>query len=342
MGSGTELSRFCRRTECYGPPRAPRARRTALLHRPGPRGHRRPLDDPHPARRLPGHPPLRRVPPRPRHRPPGPGRPPAQARRARRAREASPTRSTRPATSTASRRWASSCRRPRRADALGRPATWPATRRRPPCSCTSPAATSSTRASLRPPAARRSPRPTSQPSRPGAPAATGAAATSGTAERSAPCHDLLTPRLARPDGRAPRAVRDAATARGSPTRPRCSSRSRCCAATSAATARSPSRRPGSTRPTSTPERGAAPSPGRGAAAGCHEALFTLGERPEAALPGRRASGWPSTATPPPSTTWPPCAALVLDETGLLPHANAGALLRRRAGRAPAGVALARG
>ena len=30
-----------------------------------------------------------------------------------------------------------------------------------------------------------------------------------------------------------------------------------------------------------------------------------------------------------------CAALVLDETGLLPHANAGALVRRRAGRAAA-------
>ena len=40
---------------------------------------------------------------------------------------------------------------------------------------------------------------------------------------------------------------------------------------------------------------------------------------------RRAPGWPSTATPPPSTTWRPCAGSSLDETGLLPHANAGAL-----------------
>ena len=49
-------------------------------------------------------------------------------------------------------------------------------------------------------------------------------------------------------GRPRRAVRHAA----SPSRPRCSSRSRCCAATAAATARSPSRRPGSTRPYLTP------------------------------------------------------------------------------------------
>jgi hypothetical protein len=46
---------------------------------------------------------------------------------------------------------------------------------------------------------------------------------------------------------------------GSPTRRRCSSRSRCCAATSAATAPSPSRRPGSTRPTCRPTR-CSPSP----------------------------------------------------------------------------------
>ena len=70
------------------------------------------------------------------------------------------------------------------------------------------------------------------------------------------------------------------------TRRRSSSRSRCCAATSAATARSPSRRPGSRRPTSA-RTGARASPGRGAAAGCHEALFTLGERPEERYPAAR-------------------------------------------------------
>ena len=57
-----------------------------------------------------------------------------------------------------------------------------------------------------------------------------------------------------------------------------------------------------------------------------------------ALPGRPRSGSTSTATPRPSTTSRPCAALVLDETGLLPHANAGALCRRRARRAAAGRA----
>ena len=36
--------------------------------------------------------------------------------------------------------------------------------------------------------------------------------------------------------------------------------------------------------------------------GCHEALFTLGERPEDALPRRRGRGSPTTGTPRPSTT----------------------------------------
>ena len=45
-----------------------------------------------------------------------------------------------------------------------------------------------------------------------------------------------------------RAPRPRVTATASPSRPRCSSRSRCCAATAAGTARSPSRRPGSTSP----------------------------------------------------------------------------------------------
>ena len=61
----------------------------------------------------------------------------------------------------------------------------------------------------------------------------------------------------------------------------------------------------------------------GAALGCHEALFTLGEAPEARYP-EPPSGSPSTGTRRPSTTSSPRRA-VLDETGLLPHANAGVL-----------------
>ncbi len=96
------------------------------------------------------------------------------------------------------------------------------------------------------------------------------------------------------------------TARGSPTRRRCSSRSRCCAATAAATAPSPSRPPVSITRTSQPTQVLAiAAAGRGA--GCHEALFTLGEAPEERYPVARRSGSTSTATPPPSTTswrWP--------------------------------------
>jgi FO synthase len=62
----------------------------------------------------------------------------------------------------------------------------------------------------------------------------------------------------------------------------------------------------------------------GAAAGCHEALFTLGERPEARYPAARewldANGYGSTIE-----YLVAMCRLVLDETGLLPHANAGAL-----------------
>jgi FO synthase len=62
----------------------------------------------------------------------------------------------------------------------------------------------------------------------------------------------------------------------------------------------------------------------GAAAGCHEALFTLGERPEERYPAARewlaAEGHASTIDYLESV-----AALVREETGLLPHANAGAL-----------------
>jgi 7,8-didemethyl-8-hydroxy-5-deazariboflavin synthase CofG subunit len=63
---------------------------------------------------------------------------------------------------------------------------------------------------------------------------------------------------------------------------------------------------------------------RGAAAGCHEALFTLGERPEERYGAAR--DW--LADHGHASTVDYLAAmcrLVLDETGLLPHANAGAL-----------------
>src|SRR5262245_41476346 len=62
----------------------------------------------------------------------------------------------------------------------------------------------------------------------------------------------------------------------------------------------------------------------GAAAGCHEALFTLGERPELRYPAAaewlEANGYETTVD-----YLVAMCALVRDETGLLPHANAGAL-----------------
>jgi len=64
--------------------------------------------------------------------------------------------------------------------------------------------------------------------------------------------------------------------------------------------------------------------GQGADVGCHEALFTLGESPEDRYPQARAwlasRGYASTV----DYLLAMCA-LVLEETGLLPHANAGAL-----------------
>jgi FO synthase len=63
---------------------------------------------------------------------------------------------------------------------------------------------------------------------------------------------------------------------------------------------------------------------RGAAVGCHEALFTLGEAPEERYPAARAwleeHGYRSTVD-----YLADACRTVLDETGLLPHANAGAL-----------------
>ncbi|MGH3938837.1 MAG: 5-amino-6-(D-ribitylamino)uracil--L-tyrosine 4-hydroxyphenyl transferase CofH [Pseudonocardiaceae bacterium] len=65
---------------------------------------------------------------------------------------------------------------------------------------------------------------------------------------------------------------------------------------------------------------------RGAELGCHEALFTLGERPEHRYPAARQwlaeHGYDSTV----EYLVAACRA-VLDQTGLLPHANAGALHR---------------
>ena len=65
---------------------------------------------------------------------------------------------------------------------------------------------------------------------------------------------------------------------------------------------------------------------QGARRGCHEALFTLGERPEDRYEVARAflreSGYDSTVH-----YVAAMAQLVLDETGLLPHANCGALSR---------------
>ncbi|WP_419927032.1 5-amino-6-(D-ribitylamino)uracil--L-tyrosine 4-hydroxyphenyl transferase CofH [Candidatus Poriferisocius sp.] len=62
----------------------------------------------------------------------------------------------------------------------------------------------------------------------------------------------------------------------------------------------------------------------GAAAGCHEALFTLGERPELRYPDAaqwlEAHGFASTVD-----YLAHAARLVTEQTGLLPHANAGAL-----------------
>lgn len=65
---------------------------------------------------------------------------------------------------------------------------------------------------------------------------------------------------------------------------------------------------------------------QGADAGCHEALFTLGEAPEERYPQARAwldeHGYASTVE-----YLAAMCALVIEETGLLPHANAGALPR---------------
>jgi len=63
---------------------------------------------------------------------------------------------------------------------------------------------------------------------------------------------------------------------------------------------------------------------RGAEVGCHEALFTLGERPELRYPA--ATQWLANHGHDSTLSYlAAMARVVLDETGLLPHANAGAL-----------------
>ncbi len=64
----------------------------------------------------------------------------------------------------------------------------------------------------------------------------------------------------------------------------------------------------------------------GAALGCHEALFTLGEAPEERYPD--AAAWLAGHGHASTVAYVEAAAhTVLTETGLLPHANAGALSR---------------
>jgi FO synthase len=69
----------------------------------------------------------------------------------------------------------------------------------------------------------------------------------------------------------------------------------------------------------------------GARLGCHEALFTLGERPELRYPQARTwlteHGYPDTVA-----YLVTACQVVLEETGLLPHANAGALHRAELAR----------
>jgi FO synthase len=122
---------------------------------------------------------------------------------------------------------------------------------------------------------------------------------------------------------------------GSPTRPRCSSRSRCCAGPcgyctfAQPPARLERRTSRPTGPGHRPLRGACGVP-RGAVhpRRAPEERYEprrSGSRPRVRLDGRLPGG---------------DVRLVLDETGLLPHANAGALFDRRAGRAPAGQPVA--
>ena len=80
----------------------------------------------------------------------------------------------------------------------------------------------------------------------------------------------------------------------------------------------------------------------GAAAGCNEALFTLGDKPELRYArGARGAGarW---ATRPRSTTSRAMCALVLRETGLLPHVNPGVMTREEIAAPARGVGVSQG
>ena len=119
----------------------------------------------------------------------------------------------------------------------------------------------------------------------------------------------------------PRSVAMRRTARRYPIRARSSSRSRNCAATSATTAPSPAR-PGkaNARICFLSEALAIAEAGR--KAGCKEALFTLGDKPELRYGVARAElrelGHETTLS-----YLAEIAGLVLKETGLLPHVNPG-------------------
>ena len=108
-------------------------------------------------------------------------------------------------------------------------------------------------------------------------------------------------------------------------RARCSFRSRISAATSATIAPSPSARARGSPPIFPPDEVLAIARA-GAAAGCTEALFTLGDKPElryrAAREALDALGYETTID-----YLQAMCALVLRETGLLPHANPGIMSR---------------
>ena len=160
--------------------------------------------------------------------------------------------------------------------------------------------------------------------------------------------DLLGATLAELMAAGPRGARPGRLGPASPIRPRCSSRSRCCVATSAATAPSPSRRPASTSPYLTPGRGAGHRPGRArrraATRRCsrwasgprlrYPVARELARRPrlrlDRRLPGRDVRGWWSTRsacsptpTPAPSspTSWPRSATVAASQGMMIESLN---------------------
>ena len=124
-------------------------------------------------------------------------------------------------------------------------------------------------------------------------------------------------------GHAPERCATVRTAPASPTPPRCSSRSRCSAGIVAATAPSPSLPHGSITRTSRPSR-CSRSPAAAPRTAATRPCSRLGERPEERYPVAREwldeHGYASTVH-----YVEAMARLVRDETGLLPHGNAGAL-----------------